>query len=74
LKLKKSPKDDANVVAKFLKIRGKKDIIEEILKEINNMIALENHPNIAQFLDVTKVENKYVIFMEEANGGDLFNF
>lgn len=38
------------------------------------MIALENHPNIAQFLDVTKVENKYVIFMEEANGGDLFNF
>lgn len=38
------------------------------------MIELDNHPNIVRFLDVVWIEEKYFIFMEEANGGNLADF
>jgi len=43
----------------------------EIGKEVRNMIALKDNKYMVQVLDLVQSKNDNIIFMEEANGGDL---
>jgi len=43
----------------------------EIEKEVRNMMALKDNKYMVQVLDMVQSKSDTIIFMEEANGGDL---